>query len=876
MIAGLVSLQVVGSLALCLAEIPEPLRPCVEQASLGALDDGYACLVMQSARADLTDEATAVLEAAIGRDPEDGSAMFALAKLYERRGDPRTRATYEVALTPLSRWDASIERQVKARVSYAAWLGRNGEFDRSEAEFERAVDDAEASGSMPAIALSLTRQAANWAMRKHNVAQAEAQLRWVEATLGDELEPPERTELHAYLGAVAFNTHRPEAAATAFARAVEEYRGLGHTLNEARALYNLGVAQSVATLRSGGAELDTAAQTFRRALELAEELGQPVMADSNRSGLAGCMIPTEQGRPLLETCVSHDPERAPSVWSQCAHHLMVRLPPSDLPRVEELLQRTLAIAVEQDDVVEVGFIAGSGALALRQAGHLRRATALAMLQLAAVETLRARQTDDLSRARVLADDAAPYYAASGALLRLPDDPAALDLAVNIMERLRAQSDLLLQPGTRSSASNTASALLQTWDGWNSSPPWTDLLDPQFPIVSDVQSVLRPNEAVLSLQLDERRDPLGFERGGSWLTVITSARVDVHPLADHRDLSPRVEAFIGMFFGGQQATPAASASLAAALLPGLPASADTLYVVPDAALHRLPFGALRGSDGQPLAMRYQISVLPSLSFLIDRRSSSSATDHSASLVLGDPEISEAAQARDRSAQPLFSGHDRHARLPRLPAARSEAMAVADRLGPPVSARIGMAATLDGLGDRPPAILHLATHALVDIDHPERGGIVIAPGGGNDGVLQTEAIAALALEHSVVMLSACSSAGGPTYRGEGVMGLARAFFRAGAQTVVATLWPVADAEASAFFIDVYAHLAEGLSVAEAVTATQREWIEAERSPQTWAAIVVLGDGDIRPLRPRNHGWPWWLLGGVLAAVGIAVAVTRGRRT
>jgi hypothetical protein len=79
----------------------------------------------------------------------------------------------------------------------------------------------------------------------------------------------------------------------------------------------------------------------------------------------------------------------------------------------------------------------------------------------------------------------------------------------------------------------------------------------------------------------------------------------------------------------------------------------------------------------------------------------------------------------------------------------------------------------------------------------------------------------------------------------MGLARAFFQAGAHTVVASLWPVRDDDGAALFDRFYAHLAQGRSVAEALRAAQRDRIADGASAYAWAGLVVLGDGGLVPL-------------------------------
>ncbi len=159
-------------------------------------------------------------------------------------------------------------------------------------------------------------------------------------------------------------------------------------------------------------------------------------------------------------------------------------------------------------------------------------------------------------------------------------------------------------------------------------------------------------------------------------------------------------------------------------------------------------------------------------------------------------------------------------------------------------------------------------MTDEAHPERSGVLLAPGAASqDGLLQIREIVDLDLRGRVVVLSACSSNTGAVLRGEGVMSLARAFFQAGAHTVVASLWRLRDDEAAAFFARYYKHLGHGRSVAAAAQAAQRDLIAKGAPAAAWAGIVVLGDGDLVPLPGGRKGWnvPAW--GWALAALALA---------
>jgi CHAT domain-containing protein len=73
------------------------------------------------------------------------------------------------------------------------------------------------------------------------------------------------------------------------------------------------------------------------------------------------------------------------------------------------------------------------------------------------------------------------------------------------------------------------------------------------------------------------------------------------------------------------------------------------------------------------------------------------------------------------------------------------------------------------------------------------------------------------------------------------LASAFLRAGASSVVGSLWKVDDAVAEQFFTGVHRRLAEGQPAALAVAAAQRECrlsAECRTHPATWIGATVYG--------------------------------------
>jgi CHAT domain-containing protein len=168
-----------------------------------------------------------------------------------------------------------------------------------------------------------------------------------------------------------------------------------------------------------------------------------------------------------------------------------------------------------------------------------------------------------------------------------------------------------------------------------------------------------------------------------------------------------------------------------------------------------------------------------------------------------------------------------------------------------------------------ILHFAAHAVIDGVNNDRSALLLAAGTTQqDGLLQNREIADLRLDNHIVVLSSCQSAIGTQLRGEGVLGLARSFFAAGARVVVASLWPIRDDHAQAFFDPFYAAIGEGRTVGEAYRLAQRRLIADGLPMQAWAGFVLMGDADAtvahRVQGPSRKPHTTFALAALIAAV------------
>jgi CHAT domain-containing protein len=105
--------------------------------------------------------------------------------------------------------------------------------------------------------------------------------------------------------------------------------------------------------------------------------------------------------------------------------------------------------------------------------------------------------------------------------------------------------------------------------------------------------------------------------------------------------------------------------------------------------------------------------------------------------------------------------------------------------------------------------------------------------------------LKLNADLVTLSACSTGLGKLVNGEGILGLTRAFFYAGARNVTVSLWNVNDSATATLMKVYYQNLNRGLAnsaaLRQAKLALLRGKDAAWRHPYFWAAFVLVGEGQ-----------------------------------
>jgi CHAT domain-containing protein len=236
-----------------------------------------------------------------------------------------------------------------------------------------------------------------------------------------------------------------------------------------------------------------------------------------------------------------------------------------------------------------------------------------------------------------------------------------------------------------------------------------------------------------------------------------------------------------------------------------------------------------------------------------------------LALGDPSYDLRESVPGSASQLALRGvfeRDKPWMLRRLVHSRDEVTRIAslyprDR----VDVLLGEAATEENLkaDDRlgKYRVIHLAAHGLLNENRPQFSGLVVSlPRAGTsegaagsagsrrsseDGLLQVYEIFNMRLNADLVVLSACETGLGKEMRGEGIVGLTRAFLYAGTPAVVVSLWKVADSSTAELMVRFHAHLRDdGLSPSEALRRAQLDLVEKTgfAHPYYWAPFVLVG--------------------------------------
>ena len=280
----------------------------------------------------------------------------------------------------------------------------------------------------------------------------------------------------------------------------------------------------------------------------------------------------------------------------------------------------------------------------------------------------------------------------------------------------------------------------------------------------------------------------------------------------------------------------------------------LIVIPDGPLLRFPFEALvtEIKKGSPryLLEDFTLTYAPSASVLgeVKKIQKTTITEPIDLLALGNPVIEEEGKEVSATFEFLRSSG---VHLSPLPFAEEEVFSINQiyrEKGKDTELYVKEKALEEVVKSRNTEqfnTLHFATHGLIDDQVPALSGLILTPSEdpeGEDGFLRLNEIFNLSLNADLITLSACETALGKEVRGEGMIGLTRAFFYAGARSIVASLWMVSDRSTSELMEDFYLNLVEGKKPAEALRQAKIKLLKGPdllyKHPFFWAPFVIMG--------------------------------------
>jgi CHAT domain-containing protein len=157
-----------------------------------------------------------------------------------------------------------------------------------------------------------------------------------------------------------------------------------------------------------------------------------------------------------------------------------------------------------------------------------------------------------------------------------------------------------------------------------------------------------------------------------------------------------------------------------------------------------------------------------------------------------------------------------------------------------------------------VIHLATHAVTDLDNPSASFIAFYPVAGirSEDFLFLDEIYSLNMDSCrMIVISACETGRGELVHNEGVMSFARAFLYAGCPSTINTLWKADDHSTSEIIKLFYKYLDEGEDKSRALQQAKLEFIKENpllRNPAYWSHIILTGDP--RALYKKKQPWIW----------------------
>jgi CHAT domain-containing protein/uncharacterized protein HemY len=490
---------------------------------------------------------------------------------------------------------------------------------------------------------------------------------------------------------------------------------------------------------------------------------------------------------------------------------------------------------------------------------------------------RAFETSELARARSLVE-----------LLRATETNAAPGLDSELAERerlvrqsLRVKEDYRVTLLARTTRKEELKALdLETAGLENELQQINEIIKARYP---SYNAIIRPGAwTVRQIQeqviADDQTVLLEYSLGAekSYVWAITHTGVTSYELPAQAQITEAAQTVYQLLKGEPGADDANGLANALQRLGSMvlsPVAAELnkqrIIVVADGALNYIPFQILPSpsANNEPLVSSYEVVNAPSASILgqLQQEAAHRQTPAHVLAAFGDPIFaSNYAQRKDaddgeqtllaqrqpavRDIEPSGDSFD-PATLEPLFFTKRELANLREVAGAETFVATGFDASREKLESADLskyAILHFATHGILDPKRPEKSGIVLSMvdrnGQPQDGFVGLQQIYGLRAPVNLVVLSACRTGLGKEVRGEGLIGLTRGFMYAGASSVMASLWKVDDKATAELMKRFYTNMLQrGMTPTAALRSAQNS-IRQEpqwRAPYYWAAFTIQGE-------------------------------------
>jgi CHAT domain-containing protein len=335
-----------------------------------------------------------------------------------------------------------------------------------------------------------------------------------------------------------------------------------------------------------------------------------------------------------------------------------------------------------------------------------------------------------------------------------------------------------------------------------------------------QRALRPREVILAYWLSEKE---------SYLWAVSAAGTRLFHLPPKRDIDQAVEAYGKQL---QDRRPLAESPSGITLYNMLVKPAESLLpkaslvtIVPHGSLYRLNFETLVVPADPPHYWIDDVVVenTSSLSFRFSAPRRAGAAQKQL-LLIGDP-----IQATPQFSRLKHAGEEMKSVSSRF--AAGQQVVIADKSATPAAY----------FAARPEDFRYIdfVTHGTGAPLTPLDSAIILSPDKDASYKLYARDVLKTPIHAEIVTISACYGAGDRTYSGEGLVGLAWAFTRAGAHRVIAALWEAEDAVTPVLMDDFYGALKSGKSAPEALRAAKIKMLHSgsmSARPYYWASLQL----------------------------------------